>query len=562
MQKKESLLNKFVRRCIQLFIMEQQQPTPSQPKPAQVSALPPVPAPPAEPGFRYPLWWRSAWVPFVVLLLAAAAGDLLAPRVTFLSDGEMLVGIGPALGAVVLVSAILLLRRDLERIEMIFLGVLGLCCALAMSVSGSLICWLMAFLVPLFHLAMVPARKCAADKDARYYTWWRYWFSAHRSNRLSRITSLLPLLISILIGVVLFILFLCIFAAGNPVVELIWNYITETWNRLVSFLRLDWDFGVHVLLWVLGVLGFGLFTMRRSRAKEAVAPVTVAPGRSILPHAPLMTLLGINLAFMIVNASDMAYLWFRRVPEGVSQTQYLHEGADSIIWASVFAAAILIFLFRAAGGARRGVMTRGLGYLLVGQTMLLAGSVFLRLFYQIDDFGFTVRRLVAGEMMLFGVIGLVVLLGYMISGKFLRSASGGLMAGLVLLALTQVNPPSSLAGDLNMRYGFHTPCAAVPEDDGQMKLRWRFSASDFRSRVPIASNLTFALYTYDHCRNELSEEENAAFLAMLIEAARNVEQRVSSEGWFRLNWVTQRDIPAAERILGHPICPKEVQETH
>ena len=63
-----------------------------------------------------------------------------------------------------------------------------------------LICWVMAWAVPLFFLATVPARRVAPDGKAHYYTWWSYWFSARRSGRLSRIPSLLPWLVSILIG--------------------------------------------------------------------------------------------------------------------------------------------------------------------------------------------------------------------------------------------------------------------------------------------------------------------------------------------------------------------------
>lgn len=531
----------------------------------EASSIPPradIPAVPLPSSPEYPVWWRRSWFPFAVLLLAAAAGDLLAPRASLLSGGEVVFGLGPAVGGVLLTLAILLLRRDIGRGEKVFLGMLGLSCGLAMAVSGSFLCWLMVILLPLFFMALIPTPLAACDRKQRYYNWWSFWFFAQRSNRLSRLTRLLPWLISILVGGVLFILFLCIFAGGNPVVELIWNYITETWNRLVAFLRIDWDFGLHVLLWVLGVLLFGFYSFRRpfSAAPAAAASVT-APGRSVLPQLPLMMLLGINMAFMIVNASDMAYLWFRRVPEGISQTQYLHEGADSIIWASILASGILIFLFRASGSARRGVFTRGLGYLLVGQTILLALSVYLRLYYQIDDFGFTVRRVVAGEMMLFGVLGLAVLLGYMVSGKFVRCLGWGTAAGLVLLALTQVNPPSSLAGDLNMRYGTSL-VGALADSEAKYSRGWRFSLSDFRSRVPMSNNLTFALYVYDRSKDSLTPEERASFLEQMVSVAHNVEERVAQEGWFRWNWITHRDIPAAERILGRPIGQKAVQEAY
>ena len=536
--------------------MEQETPFSSAP-------LPKVPEKSEKAAAEYPAWWRRAWVPFVVLLLAAAVGDMLAPRASLLPDGELMFGLGPAVGGVLLMLAILLLRRDMARSETVLLSLLSLSCGVALAVSGSLLCWLMVWLVPLFWLSVIPSDKSEWVKDKKYFNWWNFWFSAQRADRLSLLTRMLPWIVSIMAGVVLFILFLCIFASGNPVVELIWNHITDAWNRLVAFLRIDWDFALHVLLWVVGIVLFGVFTQRRNRAAEAPpAAAPAASGRSILPQLPLMILLGINLAFMIVNASDMAYLWFRRVPEGVSQTQYLHEGADSIIWASIIASGILIFLFRAAGQARRGVMTRGLGYLLVGQTMLLAGSVFLRLYYQIDDFGFTVRRIVAGEMMLFGVLGLVVLLGYMVSGQFLRCLGRGTAAALVLLALTQVNPPSSLAGDLNMRYGASL-IGVLHDSDAKYSTRsWKFSPSDFYSRVPMNRNLTFALYVYDRSKDTLSAEERKAFREKMVSVAHRVESRASDEGWFRWNWLTYRDIPAAERLLGRPITAKAVQESH
>lgn len=549
--------------------MEQQKQVPvavgASPKSEKQSekSMPKVPEKLEKAPLQYPFWWRRSWKPFVVLLLAAAVGDLLAPRGSALQGGEIVFGLGPAVGGIALVTAMMLLRRDLKRLEMFFMGALGLSCALALAVSGSMLCWMMVWMLPLFFVAL-SSTDCTDDAPGgRFHNWWSFWFSSQHAHRLSFLARFLPWLISALIGIVLFILFLCIFASGNPVVELIWNYITDVWNRLVSFLRIDWDFGLHVLLWVLGVLLFGFYTLRRPRASSAPAQPTdaPAPGRSILPQLPLMVLLGINLSFMIVNASDMAYLWFRRVPEGVSQTAYLHEGASSIIWASVIASAILIFLFRASGSARRGGVTRSLGYLLVGQTILLAGSVFLRLYYQIDEYGFTVRRLIAGEMMLFGVLGLVVLLGYMVSGCFLRSLWRGLAAAMVLLALTQVNPPSSLAGDLNMTFRMLSE-----DDEVAAPARGRscrsFAPSDFYRHVPMSHNLTFALYTYDHCKHRFSEEERADFLNRMESVALNVERRASREGWFRLNWMTQRDIPAAERILGRPICAHEIRESH
>lgn len=526
------------------------------------SALPQIPKKAESQPAEYPLWWRGRWAPYAALLLAAAAGDMLALRVTILPDGEVSFGLGAAVGGVLLMLALMLLRRDMGRGEMVFLGALSVSCGLALAVSGSMLCWLMVWLLPVFYLAMTRTTVVDCPYSVRYHHWWGYWFASQQVHKLSFLSRLLPWLISGLVGVVLFIFFLCIFASGNPVVELVWNHITDAWNRLVAFLRIDWDFGVHALLWLLGIVLFGVYTRRRQYAAPSAPPpaAPVASGRSILPQLPLMMLLGINLAFMIVNASDMAYLWFHRVPEGVSQTEYLHEGAASIIWASCIASLILIILFRAAGSARRGVVSRGLGYLLVVQTILLAGSVLLRLCYQIDDYGFTVRRIVAGEVMIFGVLGLVVLLGYMVSGRLLCWCARGGAAALVLLALMQINPPSSLAGDLNMHFWDRgAATAATPEAPAR---HWNFTPSDFYSHVPMEGNLTFALFVYDHCKDSFPMTERVQFKERMERVASRVEKHASTEGWLRWNWRVQRDIPAAERVLGRPIRACKVENTH
>lgn len=519
---------------------------------------PPVPAKPTK---EIPAWWRGGFVPLLVLILAAAIGDFYFPRISTLTNGTLLVGFGCAIGAMLLVVALLLLRRDFSVLEQVFLLLLGTSCSVAMAVSGSLMCWFMLPVSALVLLYTKAAHQEPEHEQAEVYNWWNYWLSLPHLRRFSGTRRILPLLGSIAIGIVCFLLFLILFASGNPVVEIVWNNIANTWNKVIDYLQPDWEIAAHAVMWLLGVLLFGFFTFRRLKESKA-SPWTAIPNTpplpatssSPLPHLPLMSLLGINLAFLITNAADINFLWFRRVPEGISQTEYLYDGAGSITIASLLAAGILLLLFRKQGSARRSTVSTILGYALVLQTILLAVSVYVRLFHQVADFGFTVRRIVAAECMLFGVLGLIILICYMLRANMLRCVSMAMASGVVLLGVMQINPPGSLAGDLNMHLGN----IASPYDQTlhSSPNTWCFHPSDFYHHVPIESNLTFALHVYERTKATMQPDLKEHFFTRLRYQALNVRKRAQSDDWQRLNWITLRDLPAAEHILSLPYTQK------
>ncbi len=535
-------------------------PPPVPPLPPQRQAAPAAPVasvaalPPRE--VKDPAWWRLGAFPMAALLLAAAAGDLVWPT----SLGSW--GIGAGIGCVLLITAILLLRRDFSLGEKVFLVVLALISLAALTVSGSGFNGVMALLLP-FLLCLVPSRMGSTSEPGPFRNWWSYWFARRKQLVKSRwgwLRQILPTLITVLVAVVLFILFLCIFASGNPVVELVWNTITDWWNALVEYLELDWDFALHVLLWIVGIVAFGLYTLPRSKAAPAAPPMPVKEkeGSSILPHLPLASLIGINLAFLVATSTDIAYLWFGSVPEGVSQTAYLHDGAASITWASALASVILVFLFRRNGSARQGLVTRIAGFALVAQTFLLAVSVYLRLYHQIDDMGFTTRRIQAAEALLLGLDGLVILVCYMAcSGSFWKYTRICLGSMLLLFVAFGICQPAELAGNLNLRYAPSHP-------------HWTFDTNDFghtRGRFVVGDNLAFAKFVFDKNYanmpagaqptvlvpqgSYIAPDEYSVdwFWSRLVTAARAVERRAQEDSWTTWSYSQQRDLPVAMDIL-------------
>ncbi len=522
-----------------------------QPQPTETS-LPTPPAPAVPQELQDPTWWRLGTMPFIVLILSAVGLDLAWPNefglVAF--NGGVGTGIGCALWGV----ALLLLRRDFSKGEFCFLAALAPISFAALLVSGSVYNWWLAFLLPLAMLAIPQKRESSV---ARYRNWWSYWFARRKTaaqGRWAWLRQILPTLITVFVGVSLFIVFLIIFASGNPVVQLVWNTLADWWNALVEWLELDWDFAAHVFVWVFAFFVFGIYTFERPLelpTPQAPTPAAAKTGRSLLPHLPLASLIGINLAFLIATGTDIAYLWFGRVPEGVSQTAYLHEGAASITWAAVLASLLLIFLFRRNGSARQGRATRVAGYALVLQSFLLAVSVYVRLFHQIGDFGFTPRRIQAAEALLLGLDGLVILVCYMAcSGAFWKYTRICLGSMLLMLVAFGICPPGELAGNLNLRYApTHT--------------HWMFSVADFRpSCFAVEDNLAFAHYVYER---QSHKEDYPYFSKRLQHAAERVEWKLrytDEDAWCHWNFGLARDLPVAESILGRPIAPKKVEPTH
>ena len=537
------------------------------------STLPPVPPTPqaARPSFptlpprkpqgppRDPVWWRLGWIPLAVLAMAAVSADLLWPRI---AEGTMnfpALGLGAGIGAALYLAAIMLLRRDLSRGEQISLGAMGVIGIVALIMSGSTLSWLVLMLAPLIMLTCFGTDKELPETDpqANYRNWWQYWTARRKeAHGKGKWRGILPTLLSVVVGVLLFVAFLGIFAADNPVVQLVWDTICKWWNDLLEFLDLDWDFWMHLGRWVLGALLFGCLTLRRWRRMRKLAPATPAApkpaGTTLLPHLPLMSLIGINLAFLVATSTDIAFLWFGNVPEGISQTAYLHDGASSIIWASILASGILIFLFRKDGSARETAPCRVLGHALAVQTFLLALSVYVRLYHQIADYGFTWTRIMAGEFLLLGLAGLVILVLYMVrSGKLMRYAKHCFTTMALMVFAFTVFPPGYLAGSLNLAYMDSHP-------------QWHFAASDFDYRVDIADNLAFTCRALDRLRQKhgtttASEDQEVSmslidYLEQRIRySAQQAIKRAETDRWTIWNWQVAQNAAAAREFLAtHP----------
>lgn len=490
-----------------------------------------------------PTWWRKGAIPFIVLIFAAAAADFLWPN-------HRILGIGSGIGCLLLSSAIILLRKDLSKGETVFLAALACINAFALLVSGNPLNYFLGLLVPFAMMSIPTSKTEPPSTNIRYRNWCTYW-TAHRPRQKDesrfKLRKLLPTLVSLIAAAALFIAFLSIFASGNPLVEQVWQWIVTKWNELLTYLNINWDFIIHLVYWFVGIVLFSLYARRRPYTQHETAipaPVKKPEGTTLLPHLPLFCLIGINMAFLIATSTDIAYLWFKNIPEGISQTAYLHDGADSIIWASILASLILIILFRRTSQTRHSVAANICAYLLILQTFLLAASVYMRLYYQICDYGFTFRRILAGELMLLGLVGLIILTCYIAcDGNFRKSAKVCLGTMLLMVIAGGIITPSRLAANLNMYF--------LPSNP-----HWKFDSVDYvYGRFTANTNLTFAEMIYKQNPMPYMAEQ-------LIIASKNIVRAANSDTWTTYNINNHQDLPAAKRILADPAIQAKADEIY
>ena len=454
-----------------------------------------------------PSWWRHGHIPLLVLIASGFAADFMFGTLEGL-------GIGTALGLLLYTAAFLALRTDLSRKEQVFLvfmAVLNAAAAGANLTSFTQFNLLIGLGLPVVITFLPRKEGNSFDPAKRYVTWWGYKFfrMTQAKEAAANVLGKIPLAGSVAIGVILFLVFLSIFADGNPVVAAVRTAMNKWFWSYCSWLVPDMGTVADILLWCLGALAFGIAAMPRSRSSFPEQH-PVRPGSPWLPHLPAVSLLFINLAFLVNNGTDVAFLWRGSVPDGISQTAYLHDGADSIMLAAFLSALVLLVLFRPEGSVRASKTGIVLGFILAAQTGLLAASVGMRLYFQIKDFGFSPNRGTAGIYLLMGACFLYLLFRYMAGhGNWLRYGKLCGATALVFLALTGLRSPSQLSGDLNLMTMDRQP-------------DWYFSDGDL-PRFELRDNIPFAMAVYRRLGGDT--EAGANVYAMTREAL-HAESRI------------------------------------
>lgn len=180
---------------------------------------------------------------------------------------------------------------------------------------------------------------------------------------------------------VLAVIFTIVLGNGNAIFS---QLIADSWTSFSEWL-LSFDLTLgRVFFWLL-LATFALAIFRPAAAPDAGRTFARPPGLWIrrdvmVAHWQSVAVLAVlNAIFFAVNTIDAIYLWRDvRIPEGMNGYDYIHEGTNALITATVLSALVLAALFHQSPEVSRGRDLRILSHVWIVQNLVLLAGVCLR----------------------------------------------------------------------------------------------------------------------------------------------------------------------------------------
>jgi len=263
-------------------------------------------------------------------------------------------------------------------------------------------------------------------------------------------------------ALLLFGLFSLVLANGNAVLR---DSFTSFGQHLAHWLQ-QFDFSpLRIMLW--GLLGMLALTAMRSPAAPEKQRALTHPPRTWLRADPAVgfwqsvcVLGALNLLFCVVNTIDATFLWMHRaIPVGVDPYEFIHEGTNSLITATVLSAIVLSAIFHQTPEISRRRALRVLAHVWVAQNLVLLASIGLRLWLYVDFAHLlTAKRIHLGCFLGLVALGFFFLLLHIERGPDLRRLLWrNALASFVLLFTIQFVNTTGISAAWNV-----TRCLTVP----------------------------------------------------------------------------------------------------
>jgi len=160
----------------------------------------------------------------------------------------------------------------------------------------------------------------------------------------------IPLL---LIPVFITLVFFFLYREANPVFEkytdeINWSFISIEWIvfTFIGFVLMFGFFSHQIILWL---------TQKDQDSTDALKSISLEEhlltnrmftvSNELLSGIILFVLL--NLLLLSVNALDVYFMWMvKKIPDGITVAQYLHDGTNTLIVSICLAIAVILFVFR------------------------------------------------------------------------------------------------------------------------------------------------------------------------------------------------------------------------
>ncbi|MDP6059214.1 MAG: DUF4173 domain-containing protein, partial [Pirellulaceae bacterium] len=347
-------------------------------------------------------------------------------------------------------------------------------------------------------------------------------------NRTSPAISSLPL-INVILPATAFLIFSVIFVLANPdlfasISDRIGAFVSGMRRWMANFSPLEVIFWLVTAWLSLGLLRPWSGTLQSNILADRPAPQKPAPAPLFAAFRnTLLTVIGLFAVYLVY---EFATLWFREFPQGFHYSGYAHEGAAWLTVALALATATLSMVFRGSVlNDPRLQHLRQLAWIWSGLNLMLALSVYNRLFIYIEFNGLTRMRMIG----LFG-ISLVACGFILVIIKIARNDNTiwlvrrhlwALALAVYLFALTPVDT-------LVVQYNVGRILDGDEAPSVQMTVQ------------TIGSEGVLGLQPLLSCRNDIIREGIQAMLANRFERAEEIAESRQREGWTTFQIADQR----------------------
>jgi hypothetical protein len=144
-------------------------------------------------------------------------------------------------------------------------------------------------------------------------------------------------------------------------------------------------------------------------SSPAAAPIRIWGAR--------LTLWLLNLLFLSANTIDALFLWLRtRPPVGVTYSEFVHHGTNSLIFATICSAVVIILILERFPVSNARVL-RWAAVIWIAQNILLIFGVFRRLKLYVDVYNLTILRVDVALFLLLVLTGFLLLGIYVVQQR-------------------------------------------------------------------------------------------------------------------------------------------------
>ncbi|MGI8602123.1 MAG: DUF4153 domain-containing protein [Verrucomicrobiales bacterium] len=246
-------------------------------------------------------------------------------------------------------------------------------------------------------------------------------------------------------------LFAVLLGAGNAIFA---QLMFEAWALVPG---IDFSFG-RALLWaVLAVFAMAILRDPTPPPADRIwardIPAFLPPRDLVVAHwRSVSILLVLNGLFVAANTIDALYLWIdQRLPEGVTYSEFVHNGVHNLIAAVLLSALLLTAIFQQASQVTTSKLLRGLSLAWIAQNVVLIASVLLRLKLYVDAYQLTEQRVYAGCFLVLVTTGFGLLAWRIQSAKSLKWLfSASAISAFALFFIMQFADVAKWVADYNV----------------------------------------------------------------------------------------------------------------